>query len=410
MDVLTIIYLFYAFIGFYFLFLYFLVYLKNYNKIFSYPKLTKIYSLSVVVPCYNEEKSIGKTIESILGVDYKGLKKIFVVDDCSSDNSFKIIQEYAKKYPEKVVALKTPKNTGKASGSKNYGAQFADTELVAFVDADSYPSKDSLQKMVGYFDDSKVAAVTAPILVQKREKFIEKLQAIEYRLIAFSRKILGFLDSIYVTPGPLAIYRKSYFDKLGRFDEDNLTEDIELTWRLLSKGYRIEMSFLAKVYTVAPDLFKDWYKQRIRWNVGGIQTIVKYRKFFAKRGILGSFVLPFFVFSWVIGLLGIGILIYRGIRRLILHFLVTQYSITAQTAILTLRDINLNPTTLMIFGVALVILSTSYSLLAIFHLKEKEFKNIRLFSFVTYSFIYVLVYPVILVTSIIRYFKKIRSW
>ena len=79
-------------------------------------------------------------------------------------------------------------------------------------------------------------------------------------------------------------------DDVGRFDESNLTEDIEITWNFLSKGYKIEMSIPSRVYTVAPGKFKTWYSQRIRWNVGGIQTISKYKKTFAKKGILGSFV------------------------------------------------------------------------------------------------------------------------
>ncbi len=408
-EFLTFVYLFYAFIGFYFLFLYSLVYLKNREKIFSYPKPTKNYSLSIVVPCYNEEKSIGATIESLLNLDYKGLKKIIVVDDCSTDNSFNIIKKYADKYP-KVIALKTPKNTGKAAGSKNFGAKFADTELIGFVDADSYPKKDSVGKMIGFFDKKDVAAVTASILVKKKDNFLEKLQSIEYRIIVFTRKILGFLGAVYVTPGPLSLYRKEYFDKIGGFDEENLTEDIEITWRFLSKNYKVEMCIPAKTYTIAPNKIKKWYNQRIRWNLGGLQTITKYKKDFAKKGMLGSFVLPFFLFSWVLGLLGIGILIYRGIRRIIVNYLITKYSIEAQTAILILKEINLTPNILVFFGTLFIILNLFYMLTALFYTKEKEFKKLNPFSILIYSFIYVLTYPFILITSLIRLIKNKKTW
>ena len=409
LELLTIVYLFYAFIGFYFLFLYGLVYIRNKNEIFSYPKTIKNYSLSIVVPCYNEEKSIGGTIESLLNLNYKNLKKIIIVDDCSTDNSFNIIKEYAKKY-SRVMLLKTPKNTGKAAGAKNYGAKFANTDLIGFVDADSYPEKNSVKNMMGFFQNKNVAAVTASILVKEKEKFIERLQAVEYRIIAFTRKILGFIGAIYVTPGPLAIYRKSLFEKLNGFDEENLTEDIELTWNLLSKGYRVEMNLSSQVYTVAPNTLKAWYKQRIRWNVGGIQTILKYRKIFAKRGILGCFVLPFFVLSWVLGIFGAGILIYRGARRLLVHYLATKYSLAAQTAVLTLREINLAPNILIFFGTAFIIMSLFYTILALSYLKDKEFKKMGLFSVLMYSFVYVLAYPFILIASVYKYLKKKRSW
>ena len=397
-EILTIIYLFYSFIAFYFLLLFLLIYLKNRKNFFSTPKLTKNYSLTIVIPCYNEERDIGKTIETLLNSDYKGLKKIIVVDDCSTDNSYEVIQKYAKKY-QKVIGKRTVKNTGKASGAKNYGAKFVDTELIGFVDADSYPQKDAIRRMMGFFDDKKVASVTSAILVKKGETFIERLQSIEYRIIAFTRRLLGFIGAIYVTPGPLAIYRKNAFDAIGRFDEENLTEDIEITWNFLSKGYKIEMSVPSKAYTVAPNSFKAWYSQRIRWNVGGIQTISKYKKTFAKKGILGSFVLPFFIISWIIGLVGIGILIYRGFRLMVTHYLITIYSIGAQAAVLTLRGINLTPNVLLFFGVAILTLSLSFTLLALLHMKEKEFKKVRIFNILIYSFVYLLAYPLILITS-----------
>lgn len=408
-ELLTIIYLVYSFIAFYFLFLFLLIYAKNRKDFFSIPKITKNHSLSIVIPCYNEEKNIGGTIEAVLNSDYKGLKKIIVVDDCSTDNSYAVIKKYAKKY-KKIMALKTPKNTGKASGSKNYGAKFADTELIGFVDADSYPQKDAIKKMIGFFDDKNIVSVTSSIFVKKRKRFIEKLQSIEYRIIAFTRKLLGFVGAIYVTPGPLAIYRKKAFDDVGRFDENNLTEDIEITWRFLSKGYKIEMSVPSKAYTVAPNRFKTWYLQRVRWNIGGIQTINKYRRAFARKGILGSFVLPFFILSWVLGILGIAILIYRGFRRITIHYLITKYSIGAQTAVLTLREINLTPSVLLFFGTAILLLSLLFTILALSYSKEKEFKRVGIFNILIYSFIYLLAYPVILITSLFKYVKKEKAW
>ena len=107
--------------------------------------------------------------------------------------------------------------------------------------------------MAGYFDDEKTGAVTTRILVRNRNNFIRKMQAVEYKVIAFTRKMLGFLDSIYVTPGPMALYRKSALIQIKGFDKKNMTEDIEATWHLIYEGYKIKMSFLSKASTVAPD-------------------------------------------------------------------------------------------------------------------------------------------------------------
>lgn len=410
MDFLTFVYLFYTFVALYFLFLFSLIYLQNRREMFSHPKITKNYDLSVVVPCYNEEESIGGTIQHIVDSSYRNLKKVFVVDDKSTDGSFRIIEDYARKYPGKVVALQTPKNTGKASGAKNYGARFVKTELIGFVDADSYPEKDAIKNMIGFFDNPKTGAVTSAVLVKKREKFVEKLQSIEYKIILFTRKLLGFVDAIYVTPGPLAVYRKKAFDEVNGFDESNMTEDIEITWNFVSKGYVVQMSLDSKVYTVAPDNWKMWFRQRLRWNVGGIQTINKYRKAWMKVGMLGSFILPFFVFSWILGITGLLILSYRIFQRFIVQYLSTTYSVQAQTAILTLRELNLTPSILVFFGTALLIMSLSFNLIALTYSNEKGFKKHGLINLLLYMFIYLLAYPFLLIVSIYKFFKGRYSW
>ena len=273
MDLLTWVYLIYSFLAFYFLIFFILLYLQHKKELLTFPKSTKNYSVSCVIPCYNEEESIGKTIEMLVKNGYSNLKKIIVVDDRSTDNSYKIIKECEKKYPGLVLGVQTPKNTGNAAGAKNYGSKFVKTDLILFTDADSFPEKGAIEKMIGFFDNENTGAVTASVLVKNRSNFLLRMQALEYLVIKFSRKLLEYVDSIYVTPGPLAMYRTSYFFKLGGFDEKNLTEDIELTWRFLDAGYDVKMSLTSRVYSIAPKTIKGWIKQRIRWNVGGLQTI-----------------------------------------------------------------------------------------------------------------------------------------
>ncbi len=410
MDFITIVFLVYTFIALYFFFLFVLIYLQNKNKFFYYPKTKKIYSLSIVIPCYNEEEHIGGTIESLLNIGYKGLKKIIVVDDCSTDNSYKIMKEYAKKY-SKVMAVQTPKNTGNAAGAKNYGSKFVKTELIGFTDADSYPEKKSANKMVGFFNDPQVGAVTSTVLVKKRDNFIEKLQSIEYKVIKFSRKLLEFIDSIYVTPGPLAVYRRKAFEEIGRFDAKNLAEDIEITWNLQANNWKIRMCVPSRVYSVTPNKIKDWVKQRNRWNIGGLQTIFKYRKSVLNRqGMLGFFIVPFFVLSWLLGLFGIFILGYRIIREVVVDFLSTKYSIEAQTAILALRDINLTPNVLIFLGLILFLFGLLFTLVALSNVKEKQYPRQGVFTLGFYLIFYLLAYPIILIISLAKFLKRRTSW
>ena len=408
-DWLTVVFLAYSFISIYFTIGFTMIYLPYRKEFTKSPKLTKEYSLSMVVPCFNEEKTIGETIQTLLKLDYKNLKKIIVVDDCSTDGSYKIMRQFAKKY-SRVIAVQTPNNTGNAAGAKNYGAKFVKTELIGFTDADSFPKKDSVRKMIGFFDDKNVGAVTASILVKRRENVLEAVQAIEYKVIAFTRKLMGIIEAIYVTPGPLAVYRKKAFDKVGGFDEKNLTEDIELTWAMVANGYKVEMSLLSEVYSVAPRKVLEWFKQRLRWNIGGIQTMNKYKGSFLKNGMLGSFILPFFLFTWSIALLGIFILLYRIIRTIFVRSLSTLYSIQAETAILRFSEINLVPNVLVFFGILTLILSSAFTLFALYYVKERDFKKYGFFNVVGFMFFYLLSYPFILIASLYKFLRKTGSW
>lgn len=409
MDFLSVVYLAYVFVAFYFLSIYILLYFQNKRRLYDFVKPEREYSLSIVVPCYNEADSIGKNIEALLSQDYKGLKKIIVVDDCSTDNSFEIIKKYAKKY-SKVMALQTPKNTGCAAGPKNYGSKFVKTELVGFSDADSFPKKDAASKMVGFFNDPKMGAVTSRVLVLNRNNKLSKIQAIEYKVIAFTRKLLGFIDSIYVANGPLSIYRMTGFKEVGGFDEKNLTEDIELTWHFVEKGWKIEMSLPADAPTIVPEKFKQWFRQRIRWNVGGIQTVMKYKSKILQMGMLGLFIIPFFVLSWFLGIFGLFFLIYRLVDALIVKFLILKYSLSSQVAIIRAGDFSLNPSILFFFGLIFFIVSLAFTLVSMFHSREEKLSWTDLLDIFIYSFFYLLVYPPILIWSFYKYLKGEYKW
>jgi poly-beta-1,6 N-acetyl-D-glucosamine synthase len=406
-ETLSVVYLTYMFIALYFLVLFGLTFFQNRREIFSNPKSKKNYSVSVLIPAYNEQDSIEGTVKSVLKIDYKNIIEIIVINDGSKDNTLKIAKKLEKRYSRVKVFDK--KNSGKAD-SLNQALKIAKGELVAIVDADSYPDINSIKSMCGYFNDAKVGAVTTRILVRKKDNFIRKMQAIEYKVIAFTRKLLGFLDSIYVTPGPMALYRKSALKEIGGFDPKNMTEDIEATWNLIHAGYNIKMSFTSKSTTVAPDTLKKWFRQRIRWNIGGLQTIIKYKHCFFRKGMLGFFILPFFSISLVLGVFGLGILAYRTIRRFIISYLSTHYSVTSQTAILTLEEINLNPSILNFLGIVLLILGLGFVFFALRFINRQIKEKESFFSVIFYSIVYILLRPFVLLVSLYKFLRGNYSW
>lgn len=408
MEILPYVYLTYMFISLYMLSFFLLIYFFNRRNLFSFPKTEKKYSISFLVPAYNEGGTLRDTIKHILGTGYKNILEIIIINDCSSDDTLKIAKELEKKY-SKVKVLDNKKNLGKA-GSLNRALKIAKGYLVAIVDADSYPEKGSIDKMIGFFENSKVGAVTCPVIARNRNKFFEKLQAIEYKVIAFSRKLLDYVDAIYVTPGPLAIYRREALSDIGGFDIHNLTEDIEATWHLTYAGWERRMCLSTNVSTIVPDKFKAWFVQRRRWNIGGLQCIYKYRHALGKKGMLGWFIIPFFILSTFLGLVGLSIFTYLFGSRIISNFLLTKYSIIAGTPILTLNEFYITPSILNYLGVVLFIFGLIFTLIILSVLNEKLMRKENILNIPFYMTIYLMVYPFIMISAIWHVIRGKRIW
>lgn len=409
MEILPYVYLGYMFIALYLLAFFLILYFKNKREMFEIPELKKQFEISMIVPCYNEEENIGKTIECLLKTDYPYLKKIIVVDDCSTDNSYSIIKSYAKKYPE-VIAVRTPKNTGCAGGAKNYGLKFAKTEIIGFSDSDSFPRTDAIRKMMGYFEDEKVGAVTCPVIVKNDKRFFERLQAAEYATIAFTRKLLEMIDAIYVTPGPLALYRRKALLEIKGFDAKNLTEDIEATWHLAAIGWKRKMCLNTEVTTVVPSTFKQWFRQRERWNIGGLQTIMKYKKLFARKNIVGYFILPFFLISTFLGLLGLSIFSYLIASRILREYFFLKFSFMANTAVITLNEFYFTPSVLNYLGVVLFIFGACFTVFTLYTIQKDLLKKDNILNILFYMIVYLSVYPGIMITSMIKMMRKDIKW
>jgi len=410
LSTIDIIFFIYMFIGLYMISLFLIIYIPNRKKMFDHAK-GKPEPISIVVPCYNEGENIGKTIQSLLNLNYpKKMIEIIVVDDCSTDNSVEIAKKYSKKY-KNIKVIVNKRNSGGAAEPTNIGVKAAKYKYIAVTDADSYPEKDSLIKMIGFLqEDETVGAVTCSILAKNPKKFIQRLQAIEYVVIAFGRKLLDFIDAVYVAPGPLALYRKDLLIKVGLFDTKNLTQDIEIIWRLLSHGYKTRIALSAKVYSETPTKFKIWWKQRIRWTIGGTQCILKYKTLFLKRGMLGLFIIPFFTLSLFLGLFGLSLFTYLISRRFLLTYLTTKYSIYAQTAILRFEDLTFTPSVLNFFGAALFFVGLGFTILTIFVMNEKGVKNKNIPRTLFYQLIYLMIYPIILIAALWKLMRGKYSW
>jgi len=284
-----------AFITLYVNVFYLLLFMQHEETILKKPKpLSRIPSVSVVIPAFNEEKTIGKTIEAALKLDYPRNKlDIVVVNDGSRDNTLAI----ARKFEKKGVKVIDKPNGGKSS-ALNLAIKKSKSEFIATLDADSYPQPDCLNKMLGFFSDADVMAVTSVVKAHQPRSLIEKLQHLEYLLTMFGRRLQSYLESVSVTPGPMSVFRKSVFEKVGYFDEQSILEDQEIAFRIQSADFKIRSSMDAVVYTTVPRTFKSLIRQRIRWQRGGVRNIIKHRHLVSTRyGDLGVFIMPFGILS-----------------------------------------------------------------------------------------------------------------
>ena len=172
-------------------------------------------------------------------------------------------------------------------------------------------------------------AVTPGIRVYNAKKTIERIQNAEYTLSAFFRRVFSILDAQFITPGPLSLYRKEVFERVGIFKSAYNTEDMEMALRLQSHRLRIANVPEAHVETTVPRKLRTLMRQRIRWTYGFLKNIVVYRHILFRRnyGALGNLILP-------IGFLSVGSALY------FITYLFIRIGMSITQEIVRLWDVN----------------------------------------------------------------------
>ena len=251
--------------------------------------------ISIIVPAHNEEKVIERCIESLLEIDYPR-KEIIVVDDGSSDRTYWL----AKKYSVKGVKVIRRKQAGGKSVALNTGMVLARGEIIVTCDADSLISRDALKAIVKRFQDPTVTAVAGNVRVLNRTNLITKCQALEYIVNEnICRRVFDIFGVVPVVPGPLAAFRRKALREIGLYDKDTLTEDFDVTVKMLKAGKVVQALSNAIVYTEAPSTWRDFYRQRLRWNRGTFQTLRKHWNVFrhSRFGFVRTLTFPYVLIS-----------------------------------------------------------------------------------------------------------------
>src|SRR3989344_6596464 len=193
-------------------------------------------SVSVIVPVWNEEQTVLKTIYSLLKLDYpRHLLSIFVVDDGSTDKTWNVVQRFGRN--NQITLLQKP-NGGKHT-AVNFALEKIGSELVGCLDADSFVHPHALKLMIPHFDNLNIMAVTPAMKVHNANGVIQLMQKVEYGWAILLRQIFSHLNAQYVIPGPFSILRMKVFRQIGFYKQAYNTEDMEMALRMQANGYKI---------------------------------------------------------------------------------------------------------------------------------------------------------------------------
>lgn len=295
-------------------------------------------SVTILMPAYNESEVVEKALESVKNLDYPDYSVIFV-DDGSTDNTLEKAREYAS---EKIDIIEHEENSGKAA-ALNTGLENSDSDYVVVQDADSEIEASLLEKALAKMEENKgIGAVIASIMPLQADTFVRKIQVVEYRLTNFYRMLMTEMDTLNVTPGAFSIYRTSDLKEVGGFDEGNITEDLEMAFKLRKYGKKFQMIYFNSSRTEFPSTLKALYNQRVRWARGFIYNGFKYREMFLNReyGYFGMIQLPMLVLMPLLILTSF-VMIFTGVFQSIYSYAVTLSAVGFQLPELTLENLYL---------------------------------------------------------------------
>jgi cellulose synthase/poly-beta-1,6-N-acetylglucosamine synthase-like glycosyltransferase/peptidoglycan/xylan/chitin deacetylase (PgdA/CDA1 family)/spore germination protein YaaH len=248
--------------------------------------------VAVLIPAFNEEKVIVRTIRSVLNSDYANLH-IIVIDDGSSDRTAEVARAaYAAEIAAGRVQVLTKPNGGKAA-ALNYALERMEEEVYVGIDADTVIAADAISKLIPHFENPAIGAVAGNAKVGNRVNLWTRWQALEYITSQnFERRALDLFNVVTVVPGAIGAWRTASVKSVGGYPINTVAEDADLTMALLEIPLKVVYEDRSLAFTEAPIDAKGLMLQRFRWSFGILQAIWKHRAAFVRNKAMGLFALP----------------------------------------------------------------------------------------------------------------------
>lgn len=228
--------------------------------------------VDILIPAYNESGVVGECIEAVLALEYPADRlDIVVIDDGSTDGTF----AEAAQFRDSGVRVLRRTNGGKHA-ALNMALACTSNPYVVTVDADSRPEPAALEQTIACLvADADLGALSAAVLPENDGGLLGGLQRLEYAVSNTNRRAYSAFEAVPVVPGCFGAYRRKALESVWGLDPDTVTEDFDLTVRLLRDGWTVRHG-PATVWTIVPGSWHELWRQRLRWYRGGLETIRKH--------------------------------------------------------------------------------------------------------------------------------------
>lgn len=260
----------------------------------------------------NEEKVIGRLLDAIAKLDYPTENlELIVVEDQSKDRTLEICQSYANKFPwMKVFHRDTSLGKGDAL---NYAFHKSNGEIIATFDADDVPEPQAVKKALRYFDNPETGAVHGyHRTLNLHETVISRLASYESFLYRLSNLGKSVLNLFIVFSGSNTFFRRSALEKAGLWDPKSLVEDAELSVRFARS--HIETRLVpVECWQEMPARINSFFRQRVRWSTGNLQTGLKHWNAGSHMGRLKLFDMEMLMMSPALAVLALAAWIMLGL-------------------------------------------------------------------------------------------------
>lgn len=250
----------------------------------SVVRAERLPTVSIIVPVKDEERVVGRLIDTLLRLDYPREKReIIIVEDGSADKTVEICEKYARRYPRGIRLIRRSMSNGKPS-ALNYALKYARGEIVGVFDADSVPESEALMKMVKYFEKPSVAAVQGKACSINADenmltKFLSYEEEVQFEAYYQGKDVLSLFVPLR---GSCQFIRREVLEDVGGWDEELLSEDTEMAVRLTEKGYYIKYAPDVRSWQESPASLTQLFRQRTRWFRGTMEVGLKYGKLVKK--------------------------------------------------------------------------------------------------------------------------------